>query len=71
MSICLSARYSRCAERPQLPYCANASRRRTGDVVVFLVSMCTLAIRGIINARLAIAMGGGGLVVAGIGWADE
>lgn len=40
-------------------------------VVVFLVSMCALAIRGVINANVAIAVGGGGLIVAGIGWADD
>lgn len=40
-------------------------------VVVFLASMCALAVRGVMNTNIAIAMGGGGLIVAGIGWADD
>lgn len=40
-------------------------------VVLFLVSVCALAIRGVINTSVAVAVGGGGLIVAGVGWADD
>ena len=40
-------------------------------VVVFLASLLLLALQGAIGAKTAVALIGGGLLVAGIGWLDD
>jgi len=40
-------------------------------VVVVLASLALLAARGVVGARLALALGGGGALVAVVGWLDD